>query len=340
MRTTVTIGGKCVGPGHPTFVIAEVGSNHDGDLEQARRMVEVAAEAGVDAVKFQLFRSEWLYPPQCGTVETPMGMVDFLDVLDRCALPPDWIAELAALAQSHGLAFLCTAFDEQALSLLAQLDVPAVKIASPELNHLPLLRASARLHKPLLCSTGLSTWGDIDEALQLIRSEWPDPEVVLLQCVSAYPLPEDEANLRTVATLHEAFGTPVGLSDHTTDCEMVPAIAVAGGAVLIEKHFTLSRDLPGVDHPFSLEPHGLRRMVKTIRASSNAWRPASAGAGSTPAGTGSGSPRCWGTGARKSWTPSARSILTTSEAFTPSAPSRRASGSARRTCGCSGRSGT
>ncbi len=260
------IGGRRVGPGHPTFLIGEVGSNHDGDLDQARRLVEVAAEAGVDAVKFQLFRSEWLYPPDCGTVETPMGRVDFLEVLERYALPPEWIPELVALAQSHGLAFLCTAFDEQALALMAKLDLPALKIASPELNHLPLLRAAARLHKPLLCSTGLSTLSDIEEALQLVRSEWPDPEVVLLQCVSSYPLPEEQSNLRAIATLHQAFGIPVGLSDHTTDCDMVPAVAAASGAVLIEKHFTLSRNLPGVDHPFSVEPHGLSRMVKTIRA--------------------------------------------------------------------------
>jgi len=266
LERSVEIGARRVGPGHPTFVIGEVGSNHDGDLDQARRLVEVAAKAGVDAVKFQLFRSEWLYPPDCGTVATPMGRVDFLEVLDRYALPPEWIPELVALAQSRGLAFLCTAFDEQALALMAKLDLPALKIASPELNHLPLLRAAARLHKPLLCSTGLSTLSEIEEALQVIRSEWPDPEVVLLQCVSSYPLPEEQSNLRAIATLHQAFGIPVGLSDHTTDCDMVPAVAVASGAVVIEKHFTLSRDLPGVDHPFSVEPHELLRMVKTIRA--------------------------------------------------------------------------
>ena len=265
-QPSVVIGGRRVGQGYPTFVIAEIGSNHNADLSQARRLVEVAAEAGADAVKFQLFRPEWLYPPQCGMVETPMGRVDFLDILDQCILQPEWLDELVSLARRLGLIFLCSAFDEQTLSRLGELGLPAIKIASPELNHLPLLRGSARLHLPLLCSTGISTLSDIEEALHVIRSEWPDPEVVLLQCVSSYPLPEEQSNLRVIATLRQAFGLPVGVSDHTADSEMVPAIAVACGAVLIEKHFTLSRDLPGPDHPFSLEPHQFRRMVKSIRS--------------------------------------------------------------------------
>jgi N-acetylneuraminate synthase len=263
---SVEIDGRRVGPGHSTFIIGEVGSNHNADLSMARRLIEVAAEAGVDAVKFQLFRSDWLYPPDCGTVETPMGMADFIDVLDQCTLPPEWIGELVMLAKHLAVVFLCTAFDEQALQRLAELDVAAVKIASPELNHLPLLRASARLHKPLLCSTGLCTLGEIEEALGVIRSEWPAPEIALLQCVSSYPLPEEQSNLRAIETLHRAFGIPVGLSDHTTDFEAVPAVAVASGAALIEKHFTLSRTLPGVDHSFALEPNELRCMVATIRS--------------------------------------------------------------------------
>jgi N-acetylneuraminate synthase len=276
-RTTIEIGGRRVGSGHPTFIVGEVGSNHNADLSLALRLVEAAAAAGVDAVKFQLFRPEWLYPPHCGLVDSPVGDVDFLEVLEQCALPPAWLGELAATAERLGLVFLCTAFDESALSALAQLGLAAIKIASPELNHLPLLRAAARLRRPLLCSTGISTLGDIEDAIRVIRSEWPDSEIVLLQCVSAYPLPEEQSNLRVMDTLREVFGVPVGVSDHTTASEMVPAVAVAAGASVVEKHFTLSRDLPGVDHPFSLEPHELAQMVRTIRTlepmpASDRWR--------------------------------------------------------------------
>jgi len=265
MAGPVDIAGRKVGYGEPVFVIAEAGSNHNQDLRLAKRLIEAAAYAHVDAVKFQLFRADWLYPSNCGPVDTPMGVVDFYEVLRRFALPSEWVRELKAYAEERGLIFLCTPFDEIAVSLLASLSVPAFKIASPELNHLPLLRAVAHYQKPIICSTGLSTLCDIEEALQSIRAEWPAASVILLQCVAAYPLPIEQCNLNVVRTLQEAFGVPVGFSDHTTDNESVPAIAVAAGACTIEKHFTLDHTLPGPDHPFALEPDELRGMVRTIR---------------------------------------------------------------------------
>ena len=260
----VAIGDHLVGDGAPVFVVAEVGSNHNGDLDVARELVRRAAASGADAVKFQLFRADSLYPPNCGVVDTPMGEIDLFETFLEFALPEEWLPELSALASHEGLVFLCTAFDDETLAAVAGLDPPALKIASPELNHLPLLRSAARLRRPLVCSTGLCTMLDIDEAVTTVRDEWPGAEIVLLQCVSAYPLPPEESNLAVIETLRRAFGIPVGVSDHTVDPERTPAIAVAAGACLIEKHITLDRSLRGPDHPFAIEPNELARLVSIV----------------------------------------------------------------------------
>jgi N,N'-diacetyllegionaminate synthase len=262
---TVSIGEREVGPDCPAFVVAEVGSNHNGDLSLARRLIDVAVKAGVDAVKFQLFRAEDLYPPNCGTVNSPIGPVDFYNLLTQLALPPEWIPELKTYAEERDVVFLCTPFDEAGITYLSSVNITGIKIASSELNHLPLLRAAARYQRPLICSTGLSYLWDIEEALQTIRQAWAHAAVILLHCVSAYPLPSEEANLGAVQTLEKVFDNPVGFSDHTTDPVSVPCIAVASGACMIEKHYTLSRLLAGPDHPFALEEDELRAMVRAIR---------------------------------------------------------------------------
>lgn len=252
------------GRGH-AYVVAEIGSNHNHDLALAHELIAAAAEAGADAVKFQLFRAEHLYPPHAGTVETPMGHVDLHELFSAFALPSEWLTELRDAAVQIGVDFLCAPFDEETLGQLADLALPAIKIASPELNHLPLLRRAADLHWPMICSTGLSTLADVQEAVDVIRSAWPEPELVLLQCVSAYPLAAEQANLGVIDTLSRAFGFPAGLSDHTTEAERTPAVAVAYGAVLIEKHFTLDRTLAGPDHSFALEPADFAKMIAAIR---------------------------------------------------------------------------
>lgn len=261
----IQLGERSVGGNAPVLLIGEVGSNHNRDFGLAKQLIEVAAEAGMDAVKFQAFRAEWLYPPNCGMVETPMGMVDFFTVLEQNQLPVEWLPELKAHAEQCGLLFLCTPFDESAVCELSALGAAALKIASPELTHLPLLRTAAKTGLPLLCSTGISTLADIEEAIQAIRSVHSQAQVALFQCVSGYPTPNEQANLAVIETLSRAFGVPVGFSDHTIDAEMIPAVAVAAGAALIEKHFTLSRDLPGPDHPFALEPQELTAMVRRVR---------------------------------------------------------------------------
>ena len=260
----VAIGDHLVGDGEPVFVVAEIGSNHNGELEIARELVRNAAASGADAVKFQLFRADSLYPPNCGVVDTPMGAVDLFETFREFALPEEWLEELSATAKREGLVFLCTAFDEETLAAVVALDPPALKVASPELNHLPLLRSAARLRRPLVCSTGLCTLLDIDEAVITVREEWADAEIVLLQCVSAYPLPPEQSNLAVIETLRRAFGFPVGVSDHTVEPERTPAIAVAAGACLIEKHITLDRSLRGPDHAFAIEPDELGRLVSVV----------------------------------------------------------------------------
>ena len=247
-RETLSIGGRVVGAAAPVLVVAEAGSNHDGELSQARELVRAAAAAGADAVKFQLFRKDGLYPAG----EEPA---------DEHVVPDAWLGELAEEARREGILFLCSVFDEETLAALEAHEPPAVKIASPESNHLPLLARAARLRVPLLVSTGLCTLTEVAEAVDATG----DADLVLLQCVSCYPAPAEESNLAVLDLLRRAFGVPAGLSDHTTDVDRTPAIASAMGAAVIEKHVTLDRSLPGPDHAYSLEPPELERLVRALR---------------------------------------------------------------------------
>jgi N-acetylneuraminate synthase len=263
--TVVKIGDKKIGPGYPIFVVAEVGSNHNRELSLAKQLIDAAADAGADAVKFQLFKAEWLYPPNCGIVDTPMGAVEFYEILEKYALPEEWLPELNTYAEKRNIIFLCTPFDEAAVDYLATLNIHAFKIASPELNHLPLIKAIAKYRKPILCSTGLSLLEDVEEAANHIYSVWPEAALILLHCVSSYPLVKEQANLKVIQTLKNMFNVPIGFSDHTTDPEVVPTVACAMGACLIEKHYTLDRSFFGPDHKFALEPDELGAMIKCLK---------------------------------------------------------------------------
>ncbi len=260
------IGGRRVAPDEPTLLIAEIGSNHNRDRTITRQLIDAVAKAGWDAVKFQLFRADWLYPKNCGVIETPEGAVDFYEVLARAELPPEWLPELRQYAEARGLGFLCTPFDELAVATLDELEVDAFKIASPELNHLPLLHAAAATGRPLICSTGISRLSDIEEALVIIRAAHATASVALLQCTTAYPTPPDQANLGAMVTLAQAFGVPVGLSDHTMEVESSAAVSVALGGRIIEKHVTLDRALPGPDHSFAIVPAEMTRLAQAVRA--------------------------------------------------------------------------
>jgi sialic acid synthase SpsE len=247
-----------------TYVIAEAGSNHDGSLEQAVRLVDASAEAGADAVKFQIFRASRLYPPNCGEVPVGGSAVDFFELLASLELPPSWIPTLVQAAQDAGIDLLFSVFDVESLGLLDAVPTPHVKIASPELTHLPLLAATASTGRSVILSTGMSSLGDIEEALAVLDEHGPVP-VTLLHCVTAYPCPPEDANLGAITALTSAFGRPVGYSDHTLDPVAAPVVATALGATVIEKHVTLGRSLPGPDHSFAIEMDELGSMVRAVR---------------------------------------------------------------------------
>jgi len=255
-----------IGQGEPCFIIAEAGVNHNGDIGLARKLIEVAREAGADAVKFQTFNADILVTKSAakasyqkvttGAAESQFEMIKGLELTDK-----DFT--LSTHARKKGIIFLSTPFDKSSVDLLDGLGVPAFKISSGEITNFPLLKHIARKKKPLILSTGMSTLGEIEEALEVIRKERME-EIILLHCVSCYPAAIGDMNLKTMDTLRCAFGLPVGLSDHTVGIT-VPVAAVALGACVIEKHFTLDKELPGPDHRASLSPDELKELVGAIR---------------------------------------------------------------------------
>jgi N,N'-diacetyllegionaminate synthase len=256
------IAGRRVGPGEPAYVIAEAGANHNRDLGLARELIDVAAESKADAVKFQTYTGA-LYSAKTPRFEYLNDDRAPRELLEAISLPREWQAELAEYARSRGIAFLSTPFDHDAVDSLVAVGVPAMKIASFEIVDLPLIRLAAAAGVPMILSAGMATYGEIEDALGAVR-EAGNHKVALLRCASVYPAPVEIMNLRAMATMREAFGVPTGLSDHTTGIA-VPTAAAALGAELIEKHFTLSRNLKGPDHPFALEPRELRAMVEAVR---------------------------------------------------------------------------
>ena len=261
--TTVRFGDREVGPGHPCYVIAEAGSNHDGDLDQAYRLIDVAVEARADAVKFQLFRARHLYPRNAGEADYLAAPKSIYDIIASLEVPDDWMIKLAQRARARGIDFLCTPFDEHSADVIAP-HVPAIKIASYEMTHLPLVRHCAGKGIPLIVSTGTAALAEVEETVRAIRETGNDA-IVLLQCTASYPAPIESANVRALQTLREATGLPSGLSDHTGDPITAPLVAVALGACVIEKHFTLDRGMPGPDHRYAIEPRELQEMVRRIR---------------------------------------------------------------------------
>jgi sialic acid synthase SpsE len=263
--TGFSIGARPVGPGQPTYVIAEAGANHNRDLGTARRLIDVAAEAGADAVKFQTYSGARIYSRKTPKFKYLEGVSDKspAELLEEIELPREWQGELMAHALDRGIDCFSTPFDDDAVAELDALDVPVLKIASFEIVDLPLIRVAAATGRPLLISTGMATMGEIEDALGAARDAGAG-EIGLMQCTSVYPAPAERANLSAMRTMAEAFGVPVGLSDHTTGIA-VPIAAAALGAAFIEKHFTLDRSMPGPDHPFALEPQELEAMVAGIR---------------------------------------------------------------------------
>lgn len=280
-----------------TFIIAEAGVNHNGDKTLAKELIDAAAAAKVDAVKFQTFDAAKLASkraPKAKYQEADSdGAESQLDMLTRLQLPREWHGELQSYARQQGIEFLSTAFDPDSLQFLSNLGLPLFKIPSGELTNGPLLWQFGKTGKPLILSTGMATLSEVERGLAVIAHAlhstvepadldevwrcWSEPavrqrlrrHVTLLHCTSQYPTPWHEVNLRAMDTLANAFGLEVGYSDHT-EGYLIPVAAVARGARVIEKHFTISRSLPGPDHKASLEPQELIEMVGAIRATEQA----------------------------------------------------------------------
>jgi sialic acid synthase SpsE len=248
----ITIGNRTLGPGKPCLVVAELGTGHLGSRERARELVDAAAEAGADCAKFH---------PLSGAVDLPTGRVELYQRFRELEQPVSFYGEMKKYAESKGLLFLCSPFGLRSARELRALGVAALKIASPELNHLPLLEEAAGYGLPLVLSSGVSTLADIERALAITGRD----RVVLLHCITAYPAPEDEYNVALLASLRAVFGVEVGLSDHSLDPVLVPVLAVLHGARIVEKHFALSRAGYGLDDPIALEPASFARMVRGIR---------------------------------------------------------------------------
>jgi N-acetylneuraminate synthase len=232
-------------------------------LGRALRLIEVAADAGADAVKFQTFKAARMYPRSAGESDYLRMATPIYEIIRAMEMPEDWVPRLAEHAHANGIEFLSSAFDESGADLLHR-HVPAFKVASYEITHVPLLRHLARQGKPIIMSTGTASLVEVQAAVAVLREAGAD-EIVLMQCTASYPTPFDAVNARAIVTLREATGLPVGLSDHSRDPIVAPVVAVALGACAIEKHFTTSNALPGPDHRFAIEPDELRQMVRRIR---------------------------------------------------------------------------
>ncbi len=273
MNQPMRIGRHDIGPGHPAYIIAEMSANHDGDIGRAIEIIHAAKAAGADAIKMQT------YTPDTITIDSdrPEFQIgkgslwagkNLYRLYGEAYTPWDWQPRLKQVADELGLDCFSTPFDPTAVEFLEAMNVPAHKIASFEIVDIPLVRQIARTGKPIIMSTGMATLAEIDEAVAAIRSEG-NHQLALLKCTSAYPAPPEEANLRTIPHLAQAFGVPAGLSDHTLGMA-VPVAAVALGACIIEKHFTLSRAGNGPDDAFSLEPQEFQAMVAAIRTAEKA----------------------------------------------------------------------
>ncbi|MHA1239281.1 MAG: N-acetylneuraminate synthase family protein [Promethearchaeota archaeon] len=261
-----SIGDKEVGNNNPTFIIAEAGSNHNQDMSIAKKLIEIAAQAEADAVKFQTFSAETLYSKKTPNPDYLKGKIQdksIWQLIKDIELPREWQQELADYAKEHDLIFLSTPFDYDAIIQLEQLNIPAFKIASFEIVDLPFLKELAKTGKPIILSTGMASLGDIEDAMHAIREE-AEVGIALLHCAINYPPPMEDLNLRAIQTLKQAFQVPVGYSDHTMSIT-IPSVCVSLGASIIEKHFTVDRKLKGPDHNFALEPNELKKMIINIR---------------------------------------------------------------------------
>jgi len=266
MRMTVEIGGTAIGGNCPTYIIAEAGSNHNNDFQTAKDLIKQAAIAGADAIKFQAFRADEHYSkhtPGFTYLENHGHRQSTYEIIRSLEINRDWHEPLIKFSKDCGITFLSSPCDFEAVDQLNALGMQAFKVASFDLPDIHLISHMAQYGKPVILSTGLADYEDIQHAISAC-TRMGNERIILLQCTSLYPAPAALSNLKAIKTLQRSFGYPVGYSDHTLG-DHVALAAVASGACLIEKHFTLDRSLPGPDHEFAIEPRELADMVKKIR---------------------------------------------------------------------------
>lgn len=244
-----------------TYIIAEIGTSHGGNLEKAKKLIEAAKESGADCAKFQVVIANEIIHPNTGLVKLPTGDIPLYDVFKSLEKPKEFYKTLKDYTESLGLDFLASPFGIDSARLLKDIGSTTYKVASPELNHLPLLDELKNYNGKLILSTGVSKLKDIERALEVVGKN----NTELLHCTTSYPTPEEEYNLRVISTLSGIFGIPVGISDHSLDPVLVPVISVLMGAKTIEKHFCLSNETDGLDDPVALNPTNFRKMVDFVR---------------------------------------------------------------------------
>ena len=276
---TVKLGDVEVGSGYPPYIIAEVGSNHNGDMNLCRQLIDAAAETGANAVKFQSWTDKSLiaeeeYDRNTDYSDKKKHFGSLREMVSAYQLTSDQHVLAHARCVEKGIAFCSTPFSPEEVDLLESLDVPFFKIASMDVVHLPLLRYVARKKLPVVISTGMATMGEIERAVDAVRTECND-QIVLLHCISIYPPEYETIHLRNIETLQRAFDCPVGFSDHTLGTA-IPLAAIALGACMIEKHFTLDQDMEGWDHAISANPEQMQTIVREgkniIKALGNSHR--------------------------------------------------------------------
>jgi len=244
----------------PCLIVAELGTGHGGEIDRAFEMIDSAADAGADCAKFQLVIADEILHPLTGTVDLPGGSVSLYERFKELERDGGFYRKIKDYTERRGLHFLCSPFGIRSARILRSLGCKALKIASPELNHFPLLREVSAYNLPLILSTGVSTLSDIERAVSVTSGN-----VTLLHCITQYPAPEEEYNLRLISNLSAIFGVSVGVSDHSLDSVLVPAASVGLGARIVEKHFTLSHDSGGLDDPIALTPSAFSEMVSAVR---------------------------------------------------------------------------
>jgi N-acetylneuraminate synthase/N,N'-diacetyllegionaminate synthase len=262
----VKIGKRLVGEGHPTFIIAEAGVNHNGKIELAKKLVDIAVDAGADAVKFQTYKPEGIVTPQAGLADYAKKNIGKnirqIDLLKSLELSYNDFEVLKSYCDKKEIIFLSTPHSFDAINFLDDL-VPAYKFGSGDITNIPSLKHAAKKGKPMILGTGMSTLNEVKYAINAIKSEGNE-QIIALHCTTNYPCPLDEVNLRAMITMQKKLDCLVGYSDHTLGV-LVPIMATTMNATVIEKHFTIDKNLPGPDHRASLEPNELKNMIKEIR---------------------------------------------------------------------------